>query len=263
MRDLHCHILPCVDDGAESEADALAMARLAVEEGIRDIVVTPHFHMLDRESPRDDLTRRVGEFQALLLAEGVPLTIHAGCEVYLEPDTPKRWDDGELTPINGSSFLLVETSFHDYPRYVDDVLFQLQTRGVQPILAHPERYVAFQQKPELLADLVGRGVLAQLTAGSLLGYFGKGAKSAADTFMKRGLVQIVSTDAHRPAGNRSTAVNAARARALELVGEARATAMFEDLPAAILRDETIDLPPVEAPAGGSFFRRLWPVGARS
>ncbi|GIW06263.1 MAG: capsular polysaccharide biosynthesis protein [Dehalococcoidia bacterium] len=261
MRDLHCHILPCVDDGAESLEDALAMARLAADEGLRDIVATPHHHMLDQSAPRREVERRVAELQAALDAEAIPLTIHPGCEVYLTPDSPKQWDAGELIPLAGTDFLLVETAFHEYPWYVEETIFHLQTRGARIILAHPERYVPFQRDPSLLEALVARGVLAQITAASLLGAFGKSAKAAAELFLQRDLVHLIATDAHRPAGNRSTAIARARQRAAELVGQKRAWAMTEDLPAAILRGEIIDLPPVETRASGWAFWRRWPVGA--
>jgi protein-tyrosine phosphatase len=261
MRDLHCHILPCVDDGAERLEDSLAMARLAVAEGVREIVATPHYHMLDQTGPRQDVERRVADLQAALDAEGIPLLLRTGCEVYLTPDTPKQWDAGELLTLNGTDVLLVETAFHEYPWYVDETIFQLQTRGARLVLAHPERYVPFQRDPSLLQALAERGVLAQITAASLLGAFGKSAKAAAELFVQRGLVQVIATDAHRPTGSRSTAILAARQRAAELVGEARARAMTEDLPAALLRGEVIDLPPVEARASGWAFWKRWPVGA--
>ncbi|MCS6801481.1 MAG: CpsB/CapC family capsule biosynthesis tyrosine phosphatase [Chloroflexota bacterium] len=262
MRDLHCHILPCVDDGAESHEDALAMARLAVAEGIRDIVATPHHHMLDQRQPRDDVVRRVSALQAALAAEDIPLTIHPGCELYLTPDSPQQWDAGNLLPLAGTDFLLVETAFHEYPWYVEETIFQLQARGARIILAHPERYVAFQRDPSILRTLVARGVLAQITAGSLLGAFGKSAKAAAELFLQEGLAHLIATDAHRPSGSRSTAIVRARQRAAELVGEARAQAMTEDLPAAILRGELIDLPPVEPRASSWAFWKRWAVGAR-
>lgn len=261
MRDLHCHILPCVDDGAESDADARAMAKVAVAEGLRDIVATPHFHMLDGHAPRRDVEQRVRDFQAALDAEGIPLTIHPGCEVYLTPDSPKQWDAGDLIPLGKTNFLLVETAFHEYPWYVEETIFQLQARGARIILAHPERYVAFQREPAIMEALVARGVLAQVTAGSLLGVFGKSAKAAAELFLQRGWAHLLATDAHRPGGNRAPEMIRARQRAAELVGEARARAMTEDLPAAILRGDVIELPPVEPRASGWAFWKRWPVGA--
>ncbi|MFN8533754.1 MAG: CpsB/CapC family capsule biosynthesis tyrosine phosphatase [Dehalococcoidia bacterium] len=261
MRDLHCHILPCVDDGAEDLPDALAMARLAANEGFREVVATPHFHMLDAAGPRADVERRVVEFQAAIDAEGIALTIVSGSEVYLTPESPQHWDAGELLPLGESRYLLVETAFHEYPWYVEETIFQLQARGAQVILAHPERYVPFQQSPAILEGLVSRGVLAQITASSLLGAFGKGAKSAAEQFLQRGLVHLISTDAHRPTGNRSTAITRARARAAELVGEARARAMVDDAPAAVLRGDLIELPEVEAASNGWSFWKRWPIGA--
>ncbi len=239
------------------------MAQIAAEDGIREIIATPHFDDLDRNAPRDDVARRIAEFQTALDEVSCPLTIRPGCEVFLTPETPHRFDAGDLVPLNRTSTLLVEVAFHEYPRYADDVMFQLQARGARLVLAHPERYAAFQADPSILEGIVSRGILAQVTAGSLLGYFGTRAKAAAETFMKRGLIHIIATDAHRATGNRTTAVLKARERAAELVGEERAEAMCTTLPEAIANGTLIDLPPVAAPEPGGWSKvRRWFAGAR-
>jgi protein-tyrosine phosphatase len=260
MKDLHCHLLPGVDDGAERLDDALAMARVAVAEGIQEIVATPHAHLVPGDDPRAEVGRRVAELQAALDAAGIPLVVRPGSEVYLEPDTPQRWDAGLLVPLANSSVLLVETSFHEYPYYVPEVIFQLQARGARILLAHPERYVAFQRDLSPLEELAARGVVAQVTAGSLLGVFGKAAKQTAEAMLQRGLAHILATDAHRPEGNRAPTVQAALARAAALVGEARAQAMVEVAPRALLAGEPLELPPVVAPSNGWAFWKRWAVG---
>lgn len=242
---------------------ALDMARLAQTEGFSAIVATPHFAQLDRESPRADVERRVKEFQGLLDAEGIAIRMLPGSELYLTPEVPKLCDLGELITINGGRYILVETAFHEYPRYVDDVMFQLQTRGLLPILAHPERYAVFAADPGLLEPVVQRGIFTQVTAGSLLGNFGKKAKNAAEQFLVRGHAHIIATDAHRDIGARNTEIVLAARRAAELVGEERARAMVAGVPAAIISNEDFQLPPVvqQAASGGwGLLRRL--VGAR-
>jgi protein-tyrosine phosphatase len=262
--DSHCHILPNTDDGAETVAMALQMARLAASEGISEIVATPHYAQLERTSPRADVERRVREFQERLDDAGIAVRMLSGSELYLTPESPKLGDNGELVTINGGHYILVETAFHEYPRYVDEVLFQLQARGLRPILAHPERYAVFSADPGQLEPVVQRGIYTQVTAGSLLGHFGKKAKSAAEQMLTRGLCHVVATDAHRAEGARNTEIFGAFRRAVELVGEECARAMVESVPAAIVADQSFELPPVvqQSQSGGwGIIRRL--VGARS
>lgn len=262
--DSHCHILPNVDDGADSREMALAMAKRSVEEGFSTIVATPHYAQLNRAEPRADLERRIRDFQAQLDADSIALKILPGSELYITPEAPRLFDQGELITLNGGAYILVETAFHEYPRYVDDVMFQLQARGLRPILAHPERYSVFGADPSALDAVVGRGILTQVTAGSLLGHFGKKAKGAAEYFLVNGLAHVIATDAHRDAGARNTDMQLAMRRAAELVGEERAQAMTLDAPAAIVENRDVVLPPVVQPAqsgGWKLLRKL--VGARN
>lgn len=265
MIDLHCHILPNVDDGPKTLEAALAMARLAVADGLNTIVCTPHYATLAKGGQRADVERRVAEFQTALDVERIPLKVLAGSELFLTPEAPRLHDAGELVTLNGSRYILVEIPFDHYPATTDETLFQLQSRGLQPLFAHPERQATIQKKPELMEALVARGVIAQVTALSLLGGNGKTVQASADLLLRRGLVHVISTDAHVADGPRKPLAAEAVRRAAALIGEARARGMVDDLPAAIIANGDYELPaPQVAEQGGGWqFWKRWTAGVGS
>ena len=165
MYDLHAHILPAVDDGPKSMEDAVEMARVAFEHGTRVILATPH---------RKDVTENLSvahiqdvavDLRGELDSKGIDLEVLLGMENHLDLDLPEEYARGRALPINGSRYALVELPFFGYPNYAEEVLFQLQLKGVTPVLAHPERIEAFQRNPELLVAFVEKGMLSQITGG--------------------------------------------------------------------------------------------------
>ncbi|MQL52243.1 phosphotransferase [Desulfofundulus thermobenzoicus] len=201
MIDLHTHILPGMDDGAPEEGEALSMACLAVEDGISHLVATPHV-VEGRFCPtRGGILQAVARLNELLVQYDLSLKVLPGAEYRLEPDLPDRLARGELLALNdGGRYLLVELPAAFVPPYTERVLYELQLRGITPIIAHPERNAAFCRRPALLQALVSRGVLAQVTAGSLTGMFGREAAGKAFYFLERGLAHFVASDAHSSTG---------------------------------------------------------------
>lgn len=242
------------------------MARIAVEDGFTAIVATPHFGTLRPGRQRDDVERRVAEFQAALDSEAIPLRVFPGAELMLTREASKLADAGELVPLAGSRYLLVEIPFTHYPDYTDEMLFQLQTRGFLPIFAHPERQLNIQRKPEIMEALAARGVLSQVTALSINGGNGGTARASAERLNRLGATHVLSTDAHHPTGARVPKAKLAAGKLALTVGEARAQAMASSLPAAIVEDREYRLPGVapqqaELPSV-SWWRRLVPGGSR-
>jgi protein-tyrosine phosphatase len=193
--DLHCHILPGVDDGPERLEDALALAREAADEGIRTIVATPH---LDGRHLRTaaEVGDRVASLNSSLADGGIPVEVLPGAEVALS------WlgelGDAELADaaLGDGPALLVESPYTGDVPVLEEQLFELQVKGFQPLLAHPERCPAFQARPERLAALVDHGVRCSITAASLAGRLGRGARRLSIELVSRRLVHDVSTDAH-------------------------------------------------------------------
>jgi len=256
--DLHCHILCGLDDGAEDMEASIAMARLAYDDGIRTIVATPHgvsFGGLWRSGCSvEETAERVTELCEELSANGLAgLGIMGGVENYIEPQLAKRFDEGSAFTLAGTRYILVELPFQSYPAFTDQALFELQARGLVPIIAHPERNLSMQRQPQLLERLVERGMMTQVTAASLLGTYGSTTRKAAEEFLLRGLAQVIASDAHGTENQRGPALSPGVAAAQRLVGEERAWAMVTTTPEAILADERPDAVAVASATS----RRRW------
>ncbi|MCT4457130.1 tyrosine protein phosphatase [Lactiplantibacillus paraplantarum] len=193
--DLHCHLLPGLDDGPQQLDESVEMAQQAVADGIRYILATPHH--LDRhyQNAGPIVEHAVTELQAELRQRKIPLTVFAGQEVHLQDDLAASRQ--HLLGIDACCrYLLLELPHEFVPDYLDQVVFKLLQQGTIPVIAHPERNAQIIAQPSRLYDLVQRGCLAQLTAGSLVGRFGHRIKSTSLELIKCGLVQVIATDAH-------------------------------------------------------------------
>lgn len=180
-------------------------------------------------------------FSTLLnAAKEVPIAIELGYEIMLSPDLPARLGAGERSRIAGSTTVLVELPFSGWPIFTEQTLFDIQTLGLRPLLAHPERYLVAQSDPDKLLDLANRGVMFQVTIGSLAGLFGKSAQRMAELLMREGLVTILATDAHS-AGSRFMSVAEGLQRAESLVGPDVVRQLTYENPKALL--ESRPLPP--------------------
>lgn len=201
MLDFHSHILPWLDDGAPDMDTALEMARIAVEDGITEMVATPHFIEGSMENSKEAILQSVREFQHALDGKAIGLKIVPGAEIYLSPETPERLDRGELMTVNsGSKYLLVELPMRSIPTFTDEILFKLKVRGVTPIIAHPERNLELAGKPERILGLVAKGCLLQINSGSITGQYGEKVKKTARLLVKNDLIHLIGSDAHSSGG---------------------------------------------------------------
>ncbi len=256
MIDLHTHILPGLDDGAQSLADAVAMARAAAADGITTVLATPHANG-HQPLTQEEVARRARALQGELEEQGIALRVLPGIENAIAPDLPQRVEGGTAFPLAGTPYLLVELPLEGFPPYTEQVLFELQVRGLTPLLAHPERNAALQRDPSPLERLVRRGILAQVTAASLMGAFGPRTQRAAVAFLKQGLVHVIATDAHAVASPRAPLLSPAVAVAARIVGQAQAWEMVEAIPHAILEGQPVAmaLPERAARKTWAFWRR--------
>lgn len=198
MIDLHTHILPGLDDGARTLADALEMARVFVAEGVTVVAATPHVRE-DFPTSANTMLRSVARLRQMFDEEGIPLTLLPGAEVAI--DWLVRLDVTELRRLSlaGSGhYLLVETPYRGWPVELLERLLSLRAAGFTPVLAHPERNPAVQATPSLLAPLVRGGTLVQVTAASLDGRLGSGSRDAGHRLVAAGLAHLVASDAHGP-----------------------------------------------------------------
>jgi protein-tyrosine phosphatase len=200
--DLHCHMLPGVDDGAGSWEESLAMARLAVEDGTIRTVVTPH--QLGRYAGNTAATirERTSQLQQRLHEAEIPLLVLPGADVRIEPDLVARLGAGEvLTLADRGRHVLLELP-HELYFPLQPLLTQLDRAGYVGVLSHPERNRGLLAHPVLLTGLVSAGCLLQVTAGSLLGNFGAESQRLAEWMLHQRLVHIIASDAHAAATRR-------------------------------------------------------------
>ena len=255
MYDIHCHILPGIDDGPERLEQALAMARIAFADGIQTVVATPHAARIAALGGREGLEQRVQAFSGELRANAIDLAVAMGVEYLLSMELLEETQRGAAIGLNGSRYLLVEIDFLQYPSYTEEALFQLQLEGFTPVLAHPERQATIQERPELLVGLVERGVLSQITGGSLMGYFGRAAQKSAEHLLRQNLVHLLASDGHSATANRPPVMAEAMDAVERLVGEEAVHTLAVANPSAILANAPVALPVIK-PVRRRLFPRL-------
>lgn len=236
--DIHCHLVPSIDDGAQSWEQSLLMAAMAASDGIGTIVVTPHQLGNFAHNSGRMIRARTAELQQYLDQQGVALRVLPGADVRIEPGMIDKLRSGEvLTLADRRKHVLLELP-HELYFPLDEVLESLRRAGLVGILSHPERNQGLLKQPRLLAPLVERGCLMQVTCGSLLGTFGPLSQQAAEWMLEQGLVHFLATDAHGHNARRPL-VKHAFERATRLVGEEIALDLCCRNPAAVVQGEEI------------------------
>ena len=173
------------------------MASVAAQDGIKRLVATPHINQKNVAGSRQQILKKVGDLNLCLGVQGIKLAILPGGEYSLEMDLPERLAAGQLLTLNDSGrYLLVEFPAAVVPENSGVIFQALLSQGCTPIIAHPERNRHLLQEPELLERFVARGMLSQVTSGSLTGMYGKEIQEYAYKFIQKGLVQLVASDAH-------------------------------------------------------------------
>ncbi|WP_040207141.1 tyrosine-protein phosphatase [Neobacillus jeddahensis] len=196
MIDVHCHILPGVDDGARDMSESIEMAKKAVEQGIHTIVATPHHLNNQYENAKETILPRVIELNQALQAEKIDLKILAGQETRIYGEMVEGFEKGEIQPINGTNYVLVEFSSSQVPRYTEKLFYDLQMKGLIPVIVHPERNQQLIEQPDLLYQFVKKGALTQVTAASICGDFGKKIKKFSLQLVEANLTHFIASDAH-------------------------------------------------------------------
>ncbi|MBR7010896.1 MAG: phosphotransferase [Oscillospiraceae bacterium] len=198
MLDLHCHILPGLDDGAPDEAVSLAMAAMAADSGVTHIFATPHCntHSEQKNYRSASLIEAYRSLQRRIDEAGIPLKILAGAEVLARGSFFRRLAEGDFMTLNGSRYLLLEFYFDEAPDYMEECLSAVEAEGLVPVVAHPERYFCIQDRPDLAQVWAERGRVLQLNKGSLLGDLGERAYDTAALLLRREAVAAIASDAH-------------------------------------------------------------------
>ena len=198
MIDIHTHILPNIDDGADSLEEAYEMALMAVRSGVEALVATPHSNqglgIMDHERRKQE--QAFQELEQVLLREKVPLKLYRGMEIWSSIDMVEKIQTGKLITLNETPYVLIEFAFDEEPWWIEAIIDELQRAGFVPIIAHPERYSCVQEDPNLLSEWRMQGAQAQMNKGSILGRFGREIERTAEILLKKRLFTCIASDAH-------------------------------------------------------------------
>jgi len=232
MIDLHCHILPGIDDGAKSAKESVRMARVAAKDGITHIVATPHIR--DTLHPVNFLKQYVTKFNEALLKWQIHVEILYGADVYamLPPKQVRRY------AINNTQYILIEFPYTHIPANATDILFNFKMQDLVPIITHPERIPSVIRNPETLFPLLSGDVYVQITADSLTGNFGEQIQECAFYLLQKGGVHFIASDAHS-ATVRGPVLSEAVKVAGKIVGKEKARMLVEDNPLAVISGKNL------------------------
>jgi protein-tyrosine phosphatase len=236
--DIHCHLLPGIDDGARDWDESLAMARLAVADGMATMIATPHQLGSFAQNRAAEIRTLTTELQQRLLAANIPLRVLPGGEIRIEPGLIDRLDADEVLSLGDHHrHLLLELPHHEYLP-MERLLRDLKQRQLTVILAHPERNGGFLNDPELIEPLVEAGCLMQITAGSLCGILGPEPQQMSEWMIERGLVHFVATDSHG-VRTRRPLMGRAFERLCELADERSAHDLCSRFPARVAAGRSV------------------------
>lgn len=199
MIDLHCHYLPAIDDGSQSMAESLDLARASVADGITHAAMTPHIHPGRYENIRSTVVAAVNEFQSALVRANIPLKIYPAGEVRLTAEIIELLEQDEipfLGELNEYRILLLELPYGQIPVGTEKMVRWLLDHKIRPMIAHPERNKVILNNIERVSLFIEMGCLLQVTAGSMLGVFGQPVKECAVLMLERNWVSVIATDAH-------------------------------------------------------------------
>lgn len=203
MVDLHCHLLPGVDDGSKNMEMSLRLAREAVANEVTHALLTPHHMNGHYVNHKQDVIRRTVEFQEQLRQYNIPLTVFPGQEVRINGHLLDALDNDDiLFADTGNRYLMLEFPDDDVPHYTGQMIFNLQRRGIIPVIVHPERNTKIMAEPNLIYQLLEKGCLSQITASSYVGTFGKKVENFSRQLIQAGQVYVFASDAHNLPGRK-------------------------------------------------------------
>lgn len=238
MIDLHCHLLPGIDDGPKDLETALQLARQAVDNGVTHMVFTPHIHNGRWENTIGDIEGSLKRFRAALIEHDIPLRTDMAAEVRIDPSIFTQIFADELPFLGrweGNNVLLLEMPHSHILPGTDKIVRWLLERNVVPMIAHPERNKDVMRNITKLSPLIELGCLFQVTAGSVAGQFGEKAQVRARELLEMGVVTILASDAHHPKTRPVNLLQGYQA-AKDIVGEAEALKLVRQNPIKLVKN---------------------------
>lgn len=240
MIDLHLHILPGIDDGAQSWDDAAEMAQIAVESGVRAAAATSHSNLPEggcaQEAQR--YFQALERFRRLLDQERIPLTVVCGMEIFAQGNFLERLKRGELLSLNHTQYILIEFPLQEEAFAIYRALAEAIKEGWRPVVAHPERYACVQKVPAHVYEWYRMGAVIQINKGSVLGRFGKTAQRTAESLLRHRLAAVAASDAHSPI-IRTPELGGLKSELSQRYGEACAQLLLSENPRRILENKKV------------------------
>lgn len=245
MIDMHSHLLPNIDDGAKDMEIALDMLETAINTGTKGIAVTPH--VIDGEwlPSWDKIVAKTETLRRAAKKAGLDIAIYPGGEVAMHLDILELIACPGSYCINGGQYLLVELPAAEIPLFTDQFLFTLQTRGIKPIIAHPERHPQTAKNPDILAGWINKGILVQMNGPSLTGRMGERTMHTAELLLLNDMVHCIGSDAHSNRG-RSPNLSSAGEKIISMVGQEKANEILIVNPAKIINGQDVDIPEISS-----------------
>ncbi len=257
MIDIHCHILPGVDDGSKSLEESIKMAQIASEQGIRKIVNTSHYHPEFDYIKGQELLQEKDKFNEVLKQNNIDIEVLIGNEIYYSNDLIKKLDDLDFFTINDSKYILIEAPPTDFPKDLCNTVIELKEKGYIAILAHVERYIEVQENIELIYDAINAGAIIQINSLSILGKSGKELQKTCGELISRNMVHVVGTDAHS-SRRRSPIFLDAYKYIQEKYSKDIADDLFINNSSCIINNEKLNIKtPCQKEIKKSFFKRLF------
>ena len=257
MIDIHCHIVPNIDDGAKNLDDALEMAKIAYNQGIRKIINTSHYHPNFSYIKGKELLSRVKEFNNILKLNNIDIEVFIGNELYYSEDIIEIIEQKEFYSLNNSRYLLIEFSPLNFPKNILDIIYEIKIRGYIPILAHVERYKKVQENVNLIYECINEGALIQVNSSSIIGKNGNEIKKVSDILLYNNMIHFIATDAHSSTRRRPI-IKETYNYVVKKYGEKKAQTLFIQNPSKVINNEEIYIEsPIRYEKSKGFLKKIF------
>ena len=257
MIDIHCHIVPNIDDGAKNLEDALQMAKIAYSEGIRKIINTSHYHPSFEYKKGEELLKSVKKFNYILKSNNIDIEVFIGNELYYSEDIINIIEQKEFYTLNNSKYLLIEFPPIRFPKNLVDIIYEIKIRGYIPVLAHVERYKEVQENINLIYECINEGALIQVNASSIMGKNRKEAEITSKILLDNNMVHFIATDAHS-SERRRPLIKETYNYVVDKYGDKFAENLFIENPSKVIKDEDINIKsPIIYKKPKGFFKNLF------
>ena len=240
MIDFHTHILPNIDDGARSIEETIELVQEAQKVGFEAIISTSHYMEGYYETNVPEREMWINVIYQKLQEENLNMKLYLGNEIYLSENLVSLLEEGKACTINDTSYVLFEMPLNIEPMNMYNVIYEMIQHKLVPVLAHPERYTFIQQEPEIVAELIEKGVLIQSNYASILGYYGKKAQVMVKKFLQSNMVHFLGSDVHRP-NTIYPRIPQILTELTKIVGEEKLEQLTTSNPKLVLKNKRIEI----------------------